>query len=125
MNRRMNDIQRARSALAQALDEIKGLAVYTRLGDVVDPPAVMVSLPRVEFNGPPGVPTDATFTLPVFARMEGDTSDDLSHWMPIVVDMIENTLGIPVRSATPGTWPAGGVDLPAYLIEAEVALPWQ
>lgn len=121
----MNSIQQARAALAAALDEIDGLVVYTRLGDVVDPPAVMVSLPRVEFNGPPGVPTDATFTIPVFARMEGDTSDELAHWMPIVADKLENKLGIPVRPAVPGTWPAGGVDLPAYLIEAEVALPWQ
>jgi hypothetical protein len=122
----MNDIQRARTALARALDDIEGLAVYTRLGDVVDPPAVMVSLPRVGFNGPPGVPTHATFTLPVFARMEGDTSDELAYWMPIVVGVLEKTLGIPVPSdAVPGTWPAGGVDLPAYLIEAEVALPWQ
>jgi hypothetical protein len=121
----MNSIQQARAGLADALDQIEGLRVHRELGDVVDPPAVMVSLPRVRFEGPPGEPTHATFTVPLFAARDGDVSDNLAEWLPVVAQRIEE-LGAPVTAAEPGTWPAGGgVELPAYLIEVEVALPWR
>lgn len=121
----MNSIQQARAALSEALDGIDGLRVHRELGDVVDPPAVMVSLPRVEFRGPPGEPTHATFTIPLFAARTGDVSDELAGWLPVVASCLEN-IGVPVTAAVPGTWPAGGsVELPAYLIEVEVALPWR
>jgi hypothetical protein len=122
----MNSIQKARAALADVLSEIKGLRVYRQLGEVVDPPAVMVSLPRIEYDGRPGEATSATFTIPLFAAMEGDTSDQLAHWEPIVTKVLDGLNDqVTVTASAPGTWPAGGTDLPAYLIEVEVALPWQ
>ena len=125
----MNAIQEARAALVAVLDELSGLRVYDRLGEDVDPPAVLVSLPRLEFNGRvPGEPTNATFTIPVFGRRDGtsDVSDELASWLPIVAERLDGLNGqVSVIAAEPGTWPAGGVELPAYLIQVEVALPWQ
>lgn len=122
----MNSIQAARAALAEALGTLKGLHVHTQLGDDVDPPAVMVSLPRVTFDGRIAEATGATFTIPLFARREGDVSDDLARWLPDVVATIDGLNDqVTVTAAAPGTWPAGGVELPAYLLEVEVALPWR
>ena len=123
----MNTIQQARADLADMCREIPGLRVYSELGAVVDPPAVMISLPRLSFEGPePGVPTGATFIVPVFAARDGDVSDVLAEWLPKVAAALDESENAAVQNAEPGTWPAGGnVDLPAYLIEVEVALPWR
>lgn len=123
----MNTIQQARAGLAKALREVPGLRVYTQLGEDVDPPAVMVSLPRVTFEGRyAGEPTGATFTIPVFARMEEDTSNNLARWLTVVAEVLDGLNDqVSLGPAEPGTWPAGGIELPAYLLQVEVALPWQ
>lgn len=123
----MNTIQQARADMVAALTEVDDLRVYSELGAVIDPPAATVSLPRLTFEGPePGVPTGATFIVPVFAAREGDVSDGLAEWVTKVTVVIDELDSAVVKTAEPGTWPAGGnVELPAYLIEVEVALPWR
>ncbi len=122
-----NSIQLARDDLAEALRTVEGLRVYDQLGEQVDPPAALVSLPRLTFDGPePGVPMRATFIVPVFAAHEGDVSDSLAEWVLKVAPVIDETDNAVIVNAEPGTWPAGGkIELPAYLIEVEVALPWR
>lgn len=120
----MNSVQAVRADLAEQLDELPGLNVSRQLGQTMELPAVIVSLPRLVFEGPnPGEPTQATFLLALMVPRDEDVSDSLAEWITKVAEQIDRWDSAVVRNADPGTWPSGGIDLPAYLIEVEVAMP--
>jgi hypothetical protein len=120
----MNSVQQARAELAECLDELPGLNVTRQLGQTMELPAVVVSLPRLAFEGQnPGEPTQGTFLLALMAPRDEDVAESLTEWVTKVTEQIDRLDSAVVRNADPGTWPSGGTDLPAYLIEVEVALP--
>ena len=126
--REPNDLQKAHAAIADALGTIEGLAVYTEADKVLSPPCLAIGLPNVEWNGNTTDPTDAVFTVGLIASAQRLESlhNTLMEYLPDVSEALERiSPNAEIRRASPGTWPNSGVDLPAYLIEIEVALPWR
>ena len=121
-------LQKCREDLAAALRTVEGLGVETELGATLYPPAAGFGPARFVWNLGTSEPTDATL---VIALVVSDNKgprvyDDMIEWLPRVAAAIEdNCPDAVIRRANPGTWPSGGIDLPAYLFEVEVALPWR
>ena len=116
----------AAKAIGDALDALPDVRVYREPGESIEGPALAISVPSVEWNGPGTDPTDATFTvgfIPSIVRAER-LNESMMGMLPAVVEALDSAMPsrVVVRRANPGTWPNGGGDLPAYLIEIEVAL---
>lgn len=113
--------------IATALRNIDGLRVETELGASLDPPAVGFGPAEFEWRLMSHEPTECTLAIGlVVSSTKGPrVYTDMLEWLPRVAVAIDELPNAEVRRARPGTWPSGGVDLPAYLFEIEVALPWQ
>lgn len=125
-----NALQKWARIIGDVLDTVEEVRVYREAGTEIDPPAVAIGLPRVEWNlGNSAEPTDATFVIGLIgtASRIPNLNDEMMGLIPVVMDALLSdprlASQIEPRGASPGTWPNGGVDLPAYLIEIGVALP--
>lgn len=120
-------IQQCREDLAEALRGIEGMQADTELGASLYPPACGFGPARFVWRLGTSEPTDATMVIGlVVSDNKGPrVYDDMIEWLPRVAEAIESLPDAVIRSASPGTWPSGGADLPAYLFEVEVALPWR
>ena len=122
----MNNLTATRTGIADALSTITGLAVTRSVGAVLDPPCVVVGAMRLEWKVSGYEPTEGVIVVGLAVAHRDDAQEELDEWLIKVVTAIEDhTSNATVKSATENTVPAGGVDLPAYLIEVEVALPWR
>lgn len=113
----------ARDALIAALRQVDGLRVYGELGANIDPPCVVVGPPRLTPDGltSPAL-TTAAFVAGLVARGDERAIDALLRLVQPVCDAVWTVPGAVVTECSPGTWPAGAANLPAYLIEIEVSL---
>jgi hypothetical protein len=119
----MSGLDDAIEALYAALGTVDGLRVVRGVGLRVDPPAVLVAPPRLVWNGFGPDPTDATFTVPVVVAQDDRAMSEVLKWGAVVWQALNDVENAAVRSADPGTWPAGGgSELPAYLIDVEMGL---
>lgn len=113
----------------QALDEIKTRieAASTRvclLGEPVDPPCVVLTPPHLAFNGPNPWPTDATFAVACVVLNDDRMVPNLLEMVRLITRVLDESTEDFALSGdvTPGLYPSGGTNLPAYLIEIEAAL---
>jgi hypothetical protein len=67
-------------------------------------------------------PTEATFTVGLIVDRTGREVEQLEALLQPVVAALDALDDVVVTSADLGSYPAGGVELPAYLITLEVAL---
>ena len=112
----------ALNALYAALETVGEVLVVRGVGVLLDPPAVAVGPPRIFRGAYDTEPTEAGFQVGVVVKKDEHAMDELLRLEQPVVDAINALPGVAVQSPTaPGTWPSGGVDLPAYLID--VAFP--
>lgn len=119
----MSSVDDAIDRLYAALETVEGLRVVRGVGMSIDPPAALVAPPRLAWDGYGPDPTDATFTVPVVVRQDERAMTQVLAWGELVWLALAEVENAAVRSADPGTWPAGsGSELPAYLINVEVGL---
>ena len=118
----MTTPKEARDALNTALTGLDGIRNYTNLGATVDPPATIVSLPRLAWQATCSEPTSATFLVYLIVALNDRAVDRLQDMLPAVVEAIESYPDAVVTTATPLASPFGGPDLPAYEFTVEVAL---
>lgn len=113
--------------IASELRKVEGLRVETELGASLDPPACGFGPAQFQWVLPSDEPSECTLVVGlVVSTTKGPrVYTDMLEWLPKVAAAIESLPNAVVRRANPGTWPSGGVDLPAYLFEVEVALPWR
>ncbi len=117
-------VRTAAEELATALKGgLEGVAeVTTDLGHALAPPSVVVGPPALEWEGGCPGPTGARFLVYVVVDQADRALESLWDLVPQVAAVVdEDTAGVVVR-AEPGVYPAGGTDLPAYVIEVEVPL---
>jgi hypothetical protein len=112
----------ATEAIGVALAGVVGVRYYRQLGGSVDPPATVLPPPRLVWGRMGSAPTDATFTVGLIVDRDGREVERLEALLQPVVDALEDLDDVVVTSADLGSYPAGGVELPAWLITLEVAL---
>jgi len=112
----------ATDAIAAALTGVTGVRYYRQLGGSVDPPATVLPPPRLAWGRMGPEPTEATFTVGVIVDRDGREVERLEAVLQPVVDALESVPDAVVTAADLGSYPAGGVELPAWLITLEVAL---
>lgn len=119
----MTAVSEAVDALYAALATVDGVRPYRGTGVRMDPPATIVGPPRLSrgrFNT--ADPTEATFQVAVVVAWGEHAGDELMRLEQLVAAALYEHTGAAVGDSTPGTWNAGGVDLPAYLIDVSYPL---
>ena len=111
----------ATEAIGAALSGVTGVRFYRQLGGSVDPPATVLPPPRLRWEAFSPEPTEATFTVGLVVDRTGREVEQLEALLQPVVSALESPDAV-VTAADLGSYPAGGVELPAYLITLEVAL---
>lgn len=117
-----NAVEVAAEALRVALRAVEGVRHAEELGDDVDPPATELGLPDLVFEAYTLDPTTATFPVALVAGMSDRTGRELRQLLPRVTEALGEVRSAVVLRAEPGTFAAGGIELPAYLITVEYAL---
>jgi hypothetical protein len=112
----------AADRISAALTAVPGVRYYRQLGGAIDPPATVLPPPRLAWNGPTSEPTDATWTVGLIVDRTDRTVEQLESLLQPVVEALDGLDDVVVTTAEMGSYPAGGVELPAYLITLEVAL---
>lgn len=116
-------ITAAAGALREVLEDLDGLRFYDDLAAVLDPPAVLLGPPALEWGGRPGNgPVNARFLVIVAVAADDRALPRLWELVPQVGDAIESAVDAVVLTATPGSWMSGGTDLPCYELTVEVSL---
>lgn len=118
----MNSVERALETLYAALEAVEVVRLYRDPSAVVDPPGVTVGPPTLQRRARGSDPTDATFQVAVVVPKSSRAMTELLRIEPLVVAAIDALPAGSVGDSSPGTWPAGGMDLPAYLIDFEYSL---
>lgn len=118
----MSAIREAAESLVEALEGIDELHVHTDLGAVLDPPAVVVSPPRLTRATNCLDFTDATFLVIVAVAADDLAVERLWDLVPVVSAAIEEHTNGAVTTASPGLWTGGGAELPCYEITVEMPL---
>lgn len=110
----------ARADLVEALGEVEDLRVYTKPATMVDPPAAVVALPDLQFETYcAGVPTSATFSIPLIVKANDKAIDALEELLLAAAAAVEALPSAVVTAARIGSWDD---TLPAYDMEVEYAL---
>jgi hypothetical protein len=120
-------VKHAAEVLEAALKQIPDLRGHRDLGARVDPPAFIVGPPELGWSGYGGPePTSARFVVWVVVSADDLALERLWELVPAVVAKVEElddvTLADVDRPATPGTFPSGGSELPAYQVQVDYAL---
>ncbi len=117
----MSTVTEVRNALIAALRALDTVRVSTSPGMSLDPPTAVVGVPELTWERFTD-PSSATFVVGLAVAANEHAADRLLALYPDVVAALDGVPGVVVKSAAPGTVPAGSAELPAYLIEIEVAL---
>ena len=106
-----------------AVATVTGVRVFA-LGEIVDPPGVVVELPVLTPRTTCPTFTDATFTVYlVVALTDGRrVAESLLSLIDLVLAAIEEHTPAVVRSGSAGTYTVGGTELPAYSLDVEYPL---
>lgn len=110
----------AAESLRVALASVTGLRVYTDPAATIDPPGVVLTPPTLTWEGYRSDPTDATFVAAVVVKPDERAMSRLWELVPLVAAAVDEIPDAAVKRAEPGVWTSN--ELPAYLIEIEVAL---
>jgi hypothetical protein len=118
-------VEAAAAELSAALRELATKPHEIRLhdlGDNIDPPGLVVGPAELLWEAAGPEPTTARFPVFVIVAMGERALEQLVELVQVVADRIETEPGMGVLRATPDLYLSGKTDLPAYLIETEVAL---
>ncbi|MFI6160390.1 hypothetical protein ACIA59_10620 [Micromonospora haikouensis] len=119
----MNVIEQAEKVLRDALRAVDGARLHPDVGAGVSPPALVVGVPSLTWEGMCAGPTSARWL--VYVVVPADNARAAGRLMELVLrvaaalDAVDDAV---VVRADPGTYPASGGDLPAYEIQVDMAL---
>lgn len=119
----MNAVIAAADDIEAALKTVPEIRVYRDPGSDITPPGVVIGPPRLQFEGIDHEPSGAVFPLYLVEKNDARTLERLLKLVPKVTAAIDEHLpDAAVTAADPGTFNAGGVQLPTYEITTEVSL---
>lgn len=118
----MSTVKEAARDLLAALGAVDDLRVYADPGASVAPPGVVLGPPTLTWEGMCAEPTSATFLVYLVTQLDDRSLERLWDLVPLVAAAVDAMPDAVVRTASPGSFLSGGTELPAYLIETEVAL---
>jgi hypothetical protein len=115
-------LEAALSAASASLPDDQAFRVYTEPGASVDPPGAVLGPPTFAWEGLSPSPRTATWPVLLVAPAGGDALSALLGLLPAVTQALDETVDCVMQTATPDAYRAGGAELPAYLLQVEVAL---
>jgi hypothetical protein len=118
----MSIVSDAAARLAEALRAVEGVRLY-ELGENVDPPALVVGMPRMTFGTySPGQITGATFPVFLVVAMNDRAQQRLWELAEPVAAAIESVVDATITSCEPALYLAGATELPSYTFTVEMSL---
>lgn len=120
-----NAVEAAHAALLAAAGGVDGVRAYVDPGSNMDPPAVLIGPPRLEWDTySTESPATAQFVAIVMVKFDDRAIQNLERIVPLVGAAIfeADTVDAVVGPALPGVWRAGTTELPCYEIQIEVSL---
>lgn len=111
----------ARLSLMETLRTVKGVRVEADVGQTVDPPALVVAPPTLDYDVYSPGPSNATFRVPLVVSQDDRAVEVLEDLLPLVEQAIYDSEDAAMSApATPGNW--GSPPLPCYLLTIEVSV---
>lgn len=107
------------AALKAACLTVSEIRVYEDLGGAVDPPAVVIGPPTLGWDTTSAEPSSARFSLYLVAAATDRALERLWALLPLVAAAVDAVPGAVVKTASPGFYQAGGVELPSYTVTVE------
>lgn len=98
-----------------------GLRVH-RVGDPLDPPAVLIEPPSLTWVRRGPAPSEATFRVAVVIAADDREAERATELALSVAALVDGLRGFVVRSAEPDRVKSGSTELPCFMINIEVAL---
>lgn len=120
----MSAVDAAAQRLTEALQGVEGVRLYD-LGDAnVDPPALVLGMPRLTFDTyTPGQITGATFPVFLVVAMDERAQPRLWELAEPVAEAIESVVDAAISGAAePSLYLAGQTELPSYTFTVEMSL---
>lgn len=119
----MNVVERAERDIRRALSEVEDARLHPDVGPGVDPPALVLGVPSLQWEGLCQEPTSARWLVYVVVSADyARASGALIGLVLAVAAVLDEVPDVSVLRADPGTYPASSGDLPAYQIEIQMAL---
>jgi hypothetical protein len=115
-------VRETSDALKAALETVGAIVVYRDFAPSVDAPAAVIGPPRMTWETVSAEPTDLFFPVFLVVRADEYAMDALWDLLPQVSAALDATDFASVSEAIPGTFPVGGVDLPAYELTVDANL---
>ena len=117
------EVTAAAEALKAALRTVAGLRVVQDPGATVDGPTAVVAVPALTWESHCVEPTGANWVVHLVVDANERAVERLWELVTAVsVAIDEEFLAGSVIRADPGTWSAGGPELPSYALQVDVAL---
>ena len=108
------------NAIAAALRTVGGLSVYTEPDASPNVPAVYVGPPELSWTVYNSArPDQLTFRLYLVVASAGYSVANLEPLLDAISDALASQTDSALTQAVPASWPAGGANLPAYLLTLE------
>lgn len=117
------EVVAAAEALKTALRTVAGLRVVQDPGATVDGPTAVVAVPALVWESHCPEPTGAQWVVHLVVDANDRAVERLWQLVTDVSTAVDKHFpdGSVIR-ADPGTWSAGGSELPSYAIQVDVAL---
>jgi hypothetical protein len=117
----MIDLQAVLDEITSTLKTVEGVRFYDE-GDNIDPPAVLVSPPTLDWEGYCPQPTSATIQVFLVVGQNDRALPQMLKYISPVSDALDGVTDAVVRTAIPTIFRVGSTDLPCYAISVEISL---
>lgn len=119
----IDGVRGAADDLATLLETVGGLRIERRPGGAPAPPVLYVPPAELTWDGYALAPTAASWQLVLAVAADERAIEALYDLLPQVTETIDgSSVDAVVKSAEPGVWRVGAVELPAYFITVEAAI---
>lgn len=115
----------AHAGLCDEIEQaVSGIKVARKPGSMPTLPAVYVPPPSLTWDGYVQDPTEAIFEIVLAVAADEKAIDRLFRHLGPLTAAIDaaDSVDATVKSAEPGVWRAGGVELPCYFVRVEVSI---
>jgi hypothetical protein len=118
----MSAASEASARISAALSALTGIRHHRQMYGLVDPPATVLPPPALRRGAMSAEPTEATWVVALVVDRGERSQEQLEELEERVAEALYEVEDVVVNESRPGTYPSGGVELPAYLIDIDVSL---